>query len=70
MRTKSQSDWYLYKQYLHKRHKNSIKMTFNSKRNKQKIQTIERRKVSFLKEYVPNTNLHESVLNKIMTTHE
>ena len=42
-------------------------MTSNSKRNKQKTHKTERRKTSFSKEQLENADLHESVLNKIMT---
>ena len=31
---------------------------------------MEKRKTSFLKEQVENTDLYKSLLNKIMTTHE
>ena len=41
--------------------------TFNPK---QKTESTERRKTSFRKEIVENTDLHKSLLNKIMTTQE
>ena len=35
-----------------------------------KTKSTERRKTSFRKEIVENTDLHQTVLNKIMTTQE
>ena len=51
-------------------YKMSTKMTLNSKQNRQKTQNTERRKTKFLKDYVENADLHISVLNKVITTHE
>ena len=39
----------------------SLKMTLNSKQNRQGTQETERRKTSFLKELVENVDLHKSV---------
>ena len=55
MRTKSESTWF-HKYYLNECFK-TIKMTSNSKQNRQKIQITERRKTRFLKEQIGNADL-------------
>ena len=45
----------------------SYEMTLNSIRRNQNTET---RKPSFTKEEIENTDLHEPVLRKIMTTHK
>ena len=48
----------------------SIKMTSSLNQNRQKVQNKERRKTSFLKEKVGDTELFKSVLNKRVTMHK
>ena len=45
-------------------------MTSSSKQNRHKIQSTEKQSASFLKEYVENADLCETVMNKIMAMHK
>ena len=60
---------WLHKHLLDKCFK-SIKMTSSLNQNRQKVQNKERRKTSFLKEKVGDTELFKSVLNKRVTMHK
>ena len=71
MRTKSQRNYLSnYANVTKNVHRNDIEITLNSKENRQKTQSRERRKTSFLKEQVENPDLYKSVLNKIVTMHK
>ena len=71
MRTKSQRNYLSnYANVTKNVHRIDIEITLNSKENRQKTQSRERRKTSFLTEQVENPDLYKSVLNKIVTMHK